>query len=112
MRANGLTGRDFGAGVVSYASYGNLPSPTNWAKEHLFVALAGTTEATATSQIQVNLLDRNGVESRRLNGGQEGMRKKRRHDGPTWAMGRIAGNDSKKLHSLMFRVWGGVSHMM
>lgn len=42
MLANGLTSRDFGAGVVSY---GNLPAPTNWAKEHLFIALAKTTEA-------------------------------------------------------------------
>lgn len=108
MRTNGLTGRDFGAGVVSYGSYGNLPSPTNWAKEHIVVALAGTTEAPATSQIQVNLLDIKGVNSGRfkLRGGEkEGVPKKRRDVRPTWSVRRVPGNDSQKLRSLMFRVY-------
>lgn len=107
MRKHNLTGHDFGAGVVAYDS--NLPAPTKWAKEHLLVALAGTTEAKTA--IQVNLLDRIGVSSRRLRKMQEKAegqdskpQRSRLGDGPIWSVRRIPGTGDE-LRNLMFRTF-------
>lgn len=58
MRQKGLTGPDFGAGVIcrlSDAFSRKRPVPTQNAIEHMLVALGGTT-VTQENRIQVSLL--------------------------------------------------------